>query len=124
MESQTENKNTKSFSLESEERGLYYLIRIRGAFNAQALIQIRLTVDNAIRIGHINLAFDLEKTTFIDSTGIGTLANLYKAMKARGGELHLIAISSIVYQSLSATQIIKVIPHYETIEEADRQIGG
>lgn len=124
MKSQAENKNTISFSLESEEKGLYYLIRIKGNFNAQALTQIRNTVEKAIEIGHIYLAFDLGKTTFIDSTGIGTLVNLCKTMKARGGDLYLIAIPPDIHESLSTTQIIKAIPNYKTIEEADLQIGS
>jgi len=64
------------------------------------------------------------KITFIDSTGIGTLANLIKTMKAKGGDLHLVSIPSPAEENFSAFPAVRGIPSYDTLEEADGKIGS
>jgi anti-sigma B factor antagonist len=112
-----------SFVIDKEERGLYFLLRITGEFTVQNLLRIRETVEEAMTVGHVYVAFDMSKTTMIDSSGIGLLVNLNQKLVAKGGSVLLIALPPNVLTAMDPSGVLQVLAVVNTIEEADRQIG-
>ena len=111
------------FAVDREERGLYYLISFHGEFTVKALTQLRSVVEEALETGHIYIALDLSKTTFMDSSGMGLLSNLNQKLVSRGGSLFLIAPTATLRVLLQPTGILESIPCLNSLEEADSQIG-
>ncbi len=111
------------FAVDREERGLYYLISVHGEFTVKALAQLRNVVEAALEASHIYIAFDLSKTTFMDSSGMGLLSNLNQKLIPRGGSLFLISPSTALRALLQPTGILQAIPCLNSLEEADSQIG-
>ncbi len=112
-----------STAVEKEEKGIYYLIRIIGDFSVKSIRAIRDCIDEADSIGHIYIALDLQKTAFIDSSGIGLIMNLHKKLMARQGSLYLIGIPAVIKETFRVSGILQLIPVFETLEQADQQIG-
>ena len=105
-----------------EERGFYLMLRIKGEFRLTAIKPIRQAIENAMEIGHRNIAFELSETKFIDSVGIGTIMNVYKQLKAKGGAVYLINVSPEVMPALETSHITQLITQFKSPEEADREI--
>jgi anti-sigma B factor antagonist len=66
---------------------------------------VRDQVKGALQPAHINLEVDLSKATFVDSSGLGALISLHKAMRARNGQLRLINPSATCRQLLELTRL-------------------
>jgi anti-sigma B factor antagonist len=66
---------------------------------------VRDQAKGALQPAHLNLEVDLEKTTFVDSSGLGALISLHKAMRARNGQFRLINPSPACRQLLELTRL-------------------
>jgi anti-anti-sigma factor len=77
------------------------LAELSGASAGGARDQIK----TALQPAHNQLEIDLSSTTFVDSSGLGALISLHKAMKARGGQLQLVNPSPTCRQLLELTRL-------------------
>jgi len=96
---------------------------LQGEFSAKNIKEVKDAVGEALSVGHVQIAFDLEKTTFIDSTAIGLIMNIHKKLLNKDGEVYLVAIPPDQRDSLNTSGILQVIPHYSNFEEAEREIS-
>jgi len=70
-----------------------------------AATSVRDQIKNALEPKHHNLDVDLSETTFVDSSGLGALISLHKALRARGGQLRLINPSTTCQQLFELTRL-------------------
>jgi len=110
-------------AIDKEERGLYYLINITGDFSVQSLLRVREAVEEAMTVGHINIAFNMEKVTLIDSSGIGLIVNLTQKLVAKGGNVYLVAVPQHIREMMEPSGVLSVTQVLQTLEEADSHIG-
>ncbi len=110
-------------AIEKEEKGIFFLIRVTGDFNIKSIRAVRECVEEADTIGHVYIAFDLRKTAFVDSSGIGLIMNVHKKLMAKQGSVYLVGIPSSISETIRVSGILQLVPHFETLEEAERQIG-
>lgn len=66
---------------------------------------VRDSIKGALTDGHRMLDIDLSQTRFMDSSGLGALISLHKAMCARGGQVRLINPSPTCRQLLELTRL-------------------
>lgn len=64
------------------------------------------------------IVFDLTKTEFMDSSGIGVILNRYKQMEGSGGKMALYGAGVQIRRILSIGGISKLVSHFETKEAA------
>ncbi len=67
-----------------------------------------------------NLVIDLTEVTFIDSSGVGTLTDIFRRMKQNDGKLALVGLNKMVRSVFEITRLDKLLPIYKTEEEALR----
>ena len=65
----------------------------------------RETTRAGITAAHKRLDVDLEATSFVDSSGLGALIALHKAMESRNGSVRLINPKQSVMQLLELTRM-------------------
>ena len=111
------------FSIEGEERGLFFLIRINGDFSVRSIAIIRKTMEDAMTIGHVSIALNLQKTVFIDSSGIGLIMNVYKKLQEKGGSVYLINVAKEIREAINITGMLQLIKEYKSEEEAETYIS-
>ena len=70
-----------------------------------------------------NLIIDLKDVSMMDSSGIGLIIGRYKMLAPIGGVVAVSGASNGVRRVISLSGIEKIISHYQTPEEADREIG-
>lgn len=85
------------------------------AYNTRDLIG---PIREAIERGNRCVVLDLSRTQSMDSTALGALVQMLKALRAEGGELRLAAVGDAVSRVLSITRLDQVFSIYRTLEAA------
>lgn len=104
---------------ESERVGPIYLIRLHGEFDELAAAAFREQVEAAFAqsVAH-HLLVDMQRVTFIDSSGLGALFGRYKMIKARGGEMRIIVSDGHVRQLLELAGVPRLMTLHRNEQDA------
>ena len=62
-------------------------------------------IKGALTDAHTRIDVELSKTSFIDSSGLGVLIGLHKAMAARNGSIRIVNPTDSVQQVLELTRL-------------------
>ncbi len=83
-------------------------LKLAPAFDANAVVAYR-TVFEGVLARNKNVSLDLSATTFIDPSGIGAVAFLYKRLLARGLRLSLVGVHGQPLQVLSKLRLLSLL---------------
>ena len=107
-----------TLTLWTEVVGTVRTVRLSGKLTSGAVdllrAQVRPFIAPAARI-----VLDLSDVTFMDSTGLGTIASLYVSSKTAGCQLELVNFSRRVRDLFSVTHLLSL---FETSGENDARI--
>lgn len=78
---------------------------------------LRTTVDNLLSSGATRIVIQLEHVNFVDSAGIGSLIEIHRKTKARGGRLMLTNLGPKLRQALELAGLLTIFETCAT--EAD-----
>lgn len=93
-----------------EHVGTTLVVKVGGEIDHHTAAELREEIDREITRHHIkNLIFDLDKLTFMDSSGIGVIIGRYKQIKARGGKTMIIRVKPQVDKILEISGIKKLL---------------
>ncbi len=67
------------------------LIRARGEIDIHTVAELERAVSGALEQGAEIVVVDLTDISYLDSSGLTVLTDLYKALSAKGGELYVVA---------------------------------
>jgi len=82
--------------------------------------EFREQVKVAITSGAEIILIDLEKVTFVDSSGLGALVVALKAVRAAGGKMYLCSINDqirMLFELTSMDRVFQVLDSREDFEE-------
>ena len=72
---------SSNIKIETDERGLFFNIKLIGSLSGVNVVQLRKTFEFTQEIGHTKIGLDLSEVDFIDSMGIGIVMNIFKKLK-------------------------------------------
>lgn len=75
--------------------------------------EIRTQVENALADGTKTLLVDLKDTTFVDSSGLGTLVSTLKRVRASSSEMYICSINPQVKMLFELTSMDRVFTIFE-----------
>lgn len=87
-----------------------------GILDSTQATTISTQVDEALDSGAKTLLVDLKDTTFIDSSGLGTLVSAFKKMRAKGCEMIICSINPQVKMLFELTSMDQVFEIFESRE--------
>ena len=64
------------------------------------------------------LVINLSEVTFIDSSGVGTLTDIFRRLKKADGMLALVGLKKMVRSVFEITRLDKLLPIFESEQEA------
>lgn len=89
------------------------VLRLSGELDMLVSDKLRQDIDQNLEAGKItNLIVNLEKVSFIDSSGLGFLLGRYKKMTALNGKMYIVGAKASVEKILNFSGINKLIPLY------------
>ena len=80
--------------------------------------RIQQEVEQLLGRGEKRIIFDLERVSYVDSSGVGTIVKCISTLKKSGGSLRLAGVNGMIASVLKMTQVDKIIEIYPTAAEA------
>ena len=94
---------------------------LEGELDQYAAAEIKSKIDVEMENSEKkNLIIDLSKVTLMDSSGIGLIIGRYKILNPIGGKVAISGGIGAVKKVIELSGIQKLIPYYNSVEEADR----
>lgn len=94
------------------------VIALRGEIDVYTAPLLRQKIVDLVDEGATNLVVDMADVDFLDSTGLGVLVEGLKRVKARGGNLALVASQDKILKIFDITGLNKAFPIHATRAEA------
>ena len=94
------------------------LVTLEGECDLNTGRQLRDVLTSEVSRGAQRLIVDLSALTFMDSTGMQVLLSTRSVLAVRGGTLVLAAPQPVVARILELTGANKIIPVYDSLEDA------
>lgn len=82
-------------------------LALQGDFTASAVPEVRTALLKVMQEGATEVEFDFEKTTVIDSTGIGLLIATYNSLAQRNGLVRAVGVSDDIFRLLQSMRLEK-----------------
>lgn len=106
------------FGLDVEEREGCAVLGVKGEVDLANASDLRERLFELVSDGHRRIVVDFTETEFLDSTGLGALVAGLKRLRAHEGEMRLVCTNVRVRKVFEITHIDRVLPLYETVDEA------
>jgi stage II sporulation protein AA (anti-sigma F factor antagonist) len=91
-------------------KGTCMYVRLPEDLDCNNAVKIRNESDKIMENSNIrNIIFDFEKTSFMDSTGIGVIMGRYKSIKLVGGNVSAINVNETVERILTLSGVHRLI---------------
>ena len=102
-----------------EAKGQTLIIHLPAELDHHNCRNLRYETDLLMAENYVNrIIFDLSRTTFMDSSGIGVLLNRYKQMKAGGGSVRFYGAGAQIMRVLKVGGMLSLMGQYDSKEEA------
>ncbi|NPV38976.1 hypothetical protein BREVNS_0348 [Brevinematales bacterium NS] len=105
----------------TEQKGNVMVIRLWGDLDLYHAGKFRQTLDEIFGKGIYNLVFNLEKTPYIDSSGIGVLVYARTTVTKKGGKLALVNPQETILKVLDISRLRAFFDIYSSEDEAIAQ---
>lgn len=79
---------------------------------------LREIMTNAIEEGEFQLVVNMDKTAFMDSSGLGALVSRIAATRSNSGDVRLACVREPILKLLELTHLDKIFQCFETVESA------
>ena len=123
-ESMQETKHverTDSENITLEHRGAdLSIVRIKGDIDTHLAVYLKEAIYKLLERRKPHILVDLSSVSYIDSTGLGVFLPILKRLTKVQKTLSLFGGEDSVKEIFQMTQLDKLIPHYQTEEEALR----
>jgi len=94
------------------------LVRIKGEMDMVIADRLRKEIDRKLDGKKvINLVINMEKVTFIDSSGLGVILGRYKKISGLNGKMYIVGASPSVSKILMFSGINKLISMYNSEQD-------
>ena len=80
--------------------------------------EIRQAIESAIQSSPRVIILDMERVTYVDSSGVGEMVSMFAWLREKGIGLAIVSVKPKVYGLLSLTRLVSVFPIYDSLEDA------
>jgi anti-sigma B factor antagonist len=119
----TDNKSDKeklSFERKDATKG-YIVLSLIGDLDMWTLPRAKEQINELVKEEKVKIVLDLERTNYIDSSGLGFFIGTLKKLRDAGGELVLINLNAYIYGIFQLIQLQHIIKTYDSLEEASKE---
>jgi anti-anti-sigma factor len=94
------------------------VIRVVGRIDATSVVLFEEKLKEYVEADRLNLIFEADATTYLNSSGVRVLISIQKALRPKGGRLVIAQPSERVKEVLQIAGLESVMPVYDTTESA------
>jgi anti-sigma B factor antagonist len=100
------------------------VVEVRGDVDLATCAQLQESLQRLVDAGDRHLVVDLTGVGFMDSSGLGVLVTIFKALREGDGRLGLAAAQPAVRRVLSITSVDRAIEVYDSVEAATADVSS
>lgn len=112
-----------AMTINEYRRGAVVVIAPAGRLTVETEAEFAGAVKRTLAAGHEHLVLDLAAVPYIDSCGLGAIAQSYVGACRRGGTMKLANVTGRNWRLLRITHLLTVFEVYENLEAAARSFG-
>ena len=113
-----ENKKMKDFNYSIEHKGKYFIARLEGRIMNDEIIANLLDAIVTALDKNSNVILDLEKLSYLNSSGLNCFITILTKSRVKGGETIITNIPETINKLLIISKLNTVFEIKETLEEA------
>jgi anti-sigma B factor antagonist len=98
------------------------IIDVAGEIDLYTAPLFKRTLTKAIDDGHHNILVNMQKVSYMDSSGFGTLLGVTKRVRPDGGSVNLIGCNEAIHRMLKITRLNTIFGLYDNEEDAIRAV--
>ncbi len=98
------------------------VVEVRGDLDMATAPQLRDGLQGLVDAGDRQVVVDMAAVGFMDSSALGTLVVIFKALQDVGGRLCLAAVQPAVRSVLKITSVDRVIDVYADVQAAEAAV--
>jgi anti-sigma B factor antagonist len=91
-----------------------HVVMPRGEIDLATQGQLKQAIDELMLAGHVDLVVDLDRTTFLDSTGLGALIGARRKAHAFKGSFSIVCSNPDLLRLFKITSLDKVFAIHES----------
>ncbi len=80
--------------------------------------KFRRVIDTAIEEEHVNVVVDMQKVTWMNSSGLGMLIGAMTSLRSSNGDLKLANLSARLRRPFEITKLDNIIQSFSSVQEA------
>jgi anti-sigma B factor antagonist len=91
-------------------------LHIRGELDALSASELRPLLDRVVEERRMDVTVDLSQLRLVDSSGVGALVSLYKRVRAAGGHVEFVGVTSqplVIFKLLRLDVVFGIKPEPE-----------
>lgn len=121
-EQSTSDKEKLEFARKEATEG-FVVLSLIGDLDMWTLPRAKDQIQALLEEGKVKIVLDLERTNYIDSSGLGFFIGTLKKLRDAGGELILINLNAYIYGIFQLIQLQHIIRTYDSLEEASKDFS-
>lgn len=98
------------------------VLEVRGELDLATSPQLREGLQRLVDAGDRQVVVDLAGVGFMDSSGLGALVVMFKALRDVGGRLCLAAVQPAVRSVLTVTSVDRAVDIYDSVQAAEADL--
>jgi anti-sigma B factor antagonist len=107
-----------SVSVSIRSQGAVSVLDVGGDVDVHTASAVRDALNRELDSGRRDIVVDLERVTFIDSTGLGVLVAGHHRLAADGGQLRVVCAQDRILRLLDITGLRQVLAVHDTVPHA------
>ena len=111
-------------NISDNARGDVTVLALSGRLTVETEAIVCSAVRGAFAEGRTNLVLDLAGVPYVDSCGLGVMAQAYVAAFRRGGAVKLANVNARNRRLLTITRLLTVFEVFESVDEAIGSFGS
>jgi anti-sigma B factor antagonist len=100
------------------------VLTLSGRLTVETESDVKAMVRQAFDAGRCNIVIDLSGVRYIDSCGLGILAQSYVSAFRRGGAVRLANVTGRNHRLLTITKLLPVFDVFDSVDDAVRSFAG
>jgi anti-sigma B factor antagonist len=104
------------------QRDEMQILDVVGEIDVYTAPQFKEAVNNVIASGQNHLVINMDRVTYMDSSGFGTLLSATKRLRPEGGTVNLVKCNSPITRMLRITRLDTIFGTYASEEDAIAEV--
>ncbi len=109
-----------NFNITEKSDGRVVVVDIPKRLTSDTSDDLKTILKNLVEDKKHNIVINLEKTAYMDSSGLGSVVSKIAATRANKGDIRLAAVQKYVADLLDLTHIDQILQIYDSVDDAVR----